>query len=111
MIVKKKNKELLEVVAQNKFGICPMCNSPTMLLRSNYSAYHLSESGWITSQTDSKTEFKFIVDINNEDGDDFRFMSIIKSQEQLSQFIQQTIEALKLYPKFNKYVTDLENCL
>ena len=60
MIVKKNNKELLEVVAQNKFGICPMCNSPTMLLRSNYSAYHLSESGWITSQTDSKTEFKIV---------------------------------------------------
>ena len=27
-------------------------------------------------KTDSKTEFKFIVDITNEDGDDFRFRSI-----------------------------------
>ena len=62
-------------------------------------------------ETDNKTEFKFIVDITNEDGDDFRFMSIIKSQEQLSQLIQQTIESLKLYPKFSKCITDLENCL
>ena len=61
--------------------------------------------------TDNKTEFKFIVDITNEDGDNFMFKSIIKSQEQLNQLIQQTIEALKLYPKFSKYVDDLENCL
>ncbi len=61
-------------------------------------------------ETDNKTEFKFIVDITNEDGDDFRFRSIIKSQEQLNQLIQQTIEALKLYPKFSKYADDLENC-
>lgn len=58
-----------------------------------------------------KTEFKFIVDITNEDGDDFIFRSIIKSQEQLNQLIQQTIDALKNYPQFSKYVNDLENCL
>ena len=62
-------------------------------------------------ETDNKTEFKFIVDIINEDGDNFMFKSIIKSQEQLNELIQQTIEALKLYPKFSKYVNDLENCL
>ena len=58
-----------------------------------------------------KIEFKFIVDITNEDGDDFIFRSIIKSQEQLNQLIQQTIDALKNYPQFSKYVNDLENCL
>ena len=58
-----------------------------------------------------KTDFKFIVDIINEDNDNFMFKSTIKSQEQLNQLIQQTIEALKQYSKFNKYVDDLENCL
>ena len=62
-------------------------------------------------ETEDKTEFKFIVDIINENGDNFIFKSIIKSQEQLNQLIQQTIEALKNYPKFSKYVDDLENCL
>ena len=53
-------KDLIEVAAVNKFGICPMCNKQVMLLKSEYSAYKLSESGWITSQTDSKTEFKIV---------------------------------------------------
>lgn len=62
-------------------------------------------------ETNNKTEFKFIVDITNEDGDNFTFKSIIKSQEQLNQLIQQTIDALKLYSKFSKYVDDLESCI
>lgn len=57
------------------------------------------------------TEFKFIVDIINEDGDSFTFKSIIKSQDQLNQLIQRTVEALKQYPEFNKYADDLENYL
>ena len=55
-----KEKGLIEVAALNKFGMCPMCNKQVMLLKSEYSAYKLSESGWITSQTDSKTEFKIV---------------------------------------------------
>ena len=62
-------------------------------------------------EAEDKTEFKFIVDITNEDNDDFRFRSIIKSQEQLDQLVQQTIEALKQYPKFSKYANDLEEYL
>lgn len=62
-------------------------------------------------ETDDKTEFKFIVDITNEDGEDFIFRSIIKSQEHLNQLIQQTIDMLKQSPQFTKYVDDLENCL
>ena len=62
-------------------------------------------------EVENKTEFKFIVDIINEDSDNFTFKSIIKSQEQLNQLIQQTIEALRLYPKFNKYADDLEEYL
>ncbi|MBQ8131000.1 MAG: hypothetical protein IJ193_00750 [Bacilli bacterium] len=54
------SKKLVEIAALNKFGICPMCNAQVMLLKSEYSAYRLSESGWITSQTDSKTEFKIV---------------------------------------------------
>ena len=57
------------------------------------------------------TEFKFIAEITNDDGDDFIFRSIIKSQDQLNQLIQQTIEALRNYPKFNKYADELEECL
>ena len=62
-------------------------------------------------KTEDKTEFKFIVDIINEDNDNFMFKSIIKSQEQLDQLVQQTIEALKQYPKFSKYAEDLDNYL
>ena len=62
-------------------------------------------------KADNKTEFKFIVDITNEDSDDFIFRSTIKSQEQLNQLIQRTVEALKQYPEFNKYADDLESCL
>ena len=59
----------------------------------------------------SKTEFKFIVDIINEDGDNFTFKSVIKSQEHLNQLIQQTVDALRNYSKFNKYADDLEEYL
>ncbi len=62
-------------------------------------------------EVEDKTEFKFIVDITNEDNDDFRFRSIIKSQKQLDQLVLQTIEALKQYPKFRKYADDLEEYL
>ena len=58
-----------------------------------------------------KTEFKFIVDIINEDDDSFTFKSVIKSQDQLNQLIQQTVEALKQYSKFSKYADDLEEYL
>ena len=62
-------------------------------------------------KTEDKTEFKFIVEITNEDGDDFIFRSIIKSQEHLNQLIQRTVEALKQYPEFNNYADDLEEYL
>ena len=61
--------------------------------------------------TNSRTEFKFIVDIVNEDGDNFTFKSVIKSQDQLNQLIQQTVDALRNYSKFNKYADDLEEHL
>lgn len=61
--------------------------------------------------TDATTEFKFIIDLTNKDGDNFIFKSIIKSQEQLNQLIQQTIDMLKQSSQFAKYVDDLENCL
>lgn len=62
-------------------------------------------------EAENKTEFKFIVDITNEDGDSFTFKSIIKSQEQLNQLVQQTIDMLKQSPQFAKYVEDLAECL
>lgn len=62
-------------------------------------------------KTENKTEFKFIVDIINEDNDNFMFKSTIKSQEQLNELIQQTIDMLNQSPKFSKYADDLENCL
>lgn len=62
-------------------------------------------------KTEDKTEFKFIVDIINEDGDNFMFKSVIKSQDQLNRLIQQTVEALKNYSKFSKYADDLEDYL
>ena len=62
-------------------------------------------------EAEDETEFKLIVEITNEDSNDFIFRSIIKSQEHLNQLIQRTVEALKQYPEFSKYADDLENCL
>ena len=62
-------------------------------------------------EVEDKTEFKFIVEINTKDGDNFTFKSIIKSQEHLNQSIQRTIEALKQYPEFSRNADDLEECL
>lgn len=56
-------------------------------------------------------EYKFIVDITNEDGDNFIVCSTIKTQEQLNQLIQQTIDMLNQSSQFVKYVNDLEDCL
>lgn len=61
-------------------------------------------------EADNKTEFKFIVNIANED-DNIVFGSKIKSQQQFSQLVQQTIDTLKNYPNFYKYADDLENYL
>lgn len=57
---------------------------------------------------DEKTNFKFIVDITNEDGDSFNIKTIIKSKEQLNKYIEQTIVALQLYKPFAKYADELE---
>ncbi|MBR2248038.1 MAG: hypothetical protein IJ880_13625 [Bacilli bacterium] len=56
----KEKKDLIEIAGVNLFGICPMCGHPTMLFKSEYTAYTISESGWITGQTDSTSEFKII---------------------------------------------------
>lgn len=56
----KEKKDLIEIAGVNLFGICPMCGHPTMLFKSEYTAYTISESGWITGQTDSASEFKII---------------------------------------------------
>ena len=61
--------------------------------------------------TDVATEFKFIIDLTNKDGDNFIFKSIIKSQEQLNQLIQQTIDMLNQSSQFSKYIDALESCL
>ena len=60
---------------------------------------------------DSDNAFKYIVEITSEKGDDFIVRSTIKTQEQLNQLIQQTVEALKQYPQFSKYADTLEDCL
>ena len=46
-----------------------------------------------------------------KDGDDFIVRSTIKSQDQLNQLIQQTIESLKQFTQFSKYADDLEDYL
>lgn len=62
-------------------------------------------------KNEEKTDFKFIVDITNDQGEEFMFKSIIKTSEQLDQLVQQTVDALKYYPQFVKYIDDLENYL
>ena len=59
----------------------------------------------------NQTNYKFIVEITTDKGDDFRVSAIIQSQDQLNKLIQQTVDALNLYEQFRKYAEDLENCL
>ena len=60
---------------------------------------------------ENKTEFKFLVDITDEEGDRFLIQTTIKSKEQLNTKIQETVGALRLYKEFSKYADDLEDCL
>ena len=58
-----------------------------------------------------EVRYKFIVDINTEDGEGFSLKCYIDNETQLENLIRQTIESLKTYPQFYKYAEDLENCL
>ena len=58
-----------------------------------------------------KVGYRFIVSINTKDNESFCVKTFIKSKEHLNTLIQQTIDALKQYPQFSKYIDDLENCL
>lgn len=62
-------------------------------------------------KVNEKTNYKFIIDITNENNDNFSIKSTIQSQEQLTTLIQQTIDSLRNYSQFNKYADELENCL
>ena len=54
-----------------------------------------------------KKVYRFIVDITNEDGDNFVIKSIIDSKDKFNQLLQSTIDSLKNYPQFSKYADDL----
>ena len=60
---------------------------------------------------DGKNCYKFLVNITNEDDDNFTIKSIINSKSKFNQLLESTINALKEYPQFSKYTDDLENCL
>ena len=62
-------------------------------------------------KVDEKIDYKFIVDITTDKGDDFIVKTIIQTQELLSTLIEQTVNALRNYVQFNRYADDLENCL
>lgn len=55
-----ENDGLLHVIKRLPMGICPVCGKPLMLLRSEYTAYILAESGYIRSKVDEKSEMKMI---------------------------------------------------
>ena len=58
-----------------------------------------------------KSVYKFIVDITNDDGDRFLVNSIISSKDKFNQLLESVVNALNEFPQFNKYATDLDNCL
>jgi carbonic anhydrase/acetyltransferase-like protein (isoleucine patch superfamily) len=62
-------------------------------------------------QVKDQNVFKFVVDITNEDGDDYRVRSVIDSKEQFDKLLNATIDSLRNYEQFSKYADDLENCL
>lgn len=55
--------------------------------------------------------YKFIVDLTNEDGDAFNIKTTIKTKANLNKLIEQTVEALRVYPQFSKYADDLESTI
>ena len=62
-------------------------------------------------EKNNNLNYKFIVEITNEDGDDFIIRSIIQNKEQLNELIIKTVESLRLYSQFSKYADDLEKCI
>lgn len=62
-------------------------------------------------EKDGEEMFKFIVDITNKDGDDFRIRTTFDNQNTFKSLIQATVSALKEFKEFYKYANDLENCL
>lgn len=62
-------------------------------------------------EKENKLNYRFIVDITIDNGNNFSIKATIETQEQLNQKLEQTIEALKQYPEFSKYADDLEDCL
>ena len=60
---------------------------------------------------DDRNCYKFLVNITNEDDDNFTIKSIISSKAKFNQLLESTINALQEYPQFSKYADDLENCL
>ena len=43
---------------RNKFGVCPICGHPLLLLKSAYSVYKISETAWIKQQLDNRINYK-----------------------------------------------------
>lgn len=51
---------MIKVIEEIPYGICPECRRRLMLLRSEYTAYILAESGWIQSKVDEKSDLKMV---------------------------------------------------
>lgn len=60
---------------------------------------------------DEKQAYKFVVDITNEDDDDFIVRSIISSKDKFNQLLKSVINALNEFPQFIRYADDLETCI
>lgn len=56
---------------------------------------------------EDKYLFRFIVNITDENGDNFNINSIITSKSKFQQLIQNTIEILESNSQLNKYAEDL----
>ena len=54
---------------------------------------------------------KFIVELTNENGEDFIVRSFIYNQQDLNDLITNTIESLRNYKQFSKYADDLEEAI
>lgn len=63
------------------------------------------------TKLNGENEFKFIVDIRNNTGDEFKIKTVFNTPEKFYDLLESTIDSLRNYFEFYKYAEELDKCL